>query len=286
MTIGRSQIPEQIDAFEEGGDASSATQEYISQLKKLYANKPDVDFESVQGRAEELGKFFPAPRKASIFDLASALSQGLAANAQNARPTPIGYGLAAGFNLFSEQERKRRAEADRLKRDLILMAKKEAEAKAAQDMRLVEMGLDAELKLKLEQIKKGQDVTGFTGGGLKGSAMNIILQAATDPSKLDTPEFRLQYELAKEELQRTTIQPIQTETGTRFVEKKGMNVADVFNRAGVSDPMKERTKESVVAPTDIPAGYEFTGKTNAQGKAIVTKIGGNPGDPDYALVAE
>ena len=286
MTIGRSQIPEQIDAFDEGGDASSATQEYISQLKKLYANKPDVDFESVQGRAEELGKFFPSPRKASIFDLASALSQGLAANAQNARPTPIGYGLAAGFNLFSEQERKRRAEADRLKRDLILMAKKEAEDKAAQDMRLVEMGLDAELKLKLEQIKKGQDVTGFTGGGLKGSAMNIILQAATDPSKLDTPEFRLQYELAKEELQRTTIQPIQTETGTRFVEKKGMNVADVFNRAGVSDPMKERAKESVVAPTDIPAGYEFTGKTNAQGKAIVTKIGGNPGDPDYALVAE
>ena len=58
MTIGRSQIPEQIDAFDEGGDASSATQEYISQLKKLYANKPDVDFESVQGRAEESARVF------------------------------------------------------------------------------------------------------------------------------------------------------------------------------------------------------------------------------------
>ena len=43
-----------------------------------------------------------APRRASIYDLASNLSKGLTAQAQSGQPPSIGGGLAAGFNSFSD----------------------------------------------------------------------------------------------------------------------------------------------------------------------------------------
>ena len=49
---------------------------------------------------EMLAPMPQAPRRASIYDLASNLSKGLTAQAQSGQPPSIGGGLAAGFNSF------------------------------------------------------------------------------------------------------------------------------------------------------------------------------------------
>ena len=52
----------------------------------------------------QMSMLFPAPRRQTIFDLASDLSAGLAAQAASGQAPSIGYGLAAGFNALSDRD--------------------------------------------------------------------------------------------------------------------------------------------------------------------------------------
>ena len=108
MAITRAQIPEQIDVFQEGGEASATDttmSELQQQLKFLEENKTSLvpDFTSAYSKyAEMLAPFNTPPPRANIFDLATALSKGLTAQMQSGQPASIGAGAALGFNSFSD----------------------------------------------------------------------------------------------------------------------------------------------------------------------------------------
>ena len=76
----------------------------------------------------------PQQRKANIYDLATSLSQGLTQQAASGRPSSVGYGLAAGFNLFSEAAQKRRAVADEMQSKLMQMAYSDLEKKKSRQV--------------------------------------------------------------------------------------------------------------------------------------------------------
>jgi len=198
-----------------------------------------------------LAKYIPAQRKMSIYDLASSLSRGLM---QSDRTTAIGYGLAAGFDLFNQEAQRRRNEADKMKQELLLMARKEVDEERANDVRLQEAGLEADFKLKLERIKQGDAMGGiFQGKGDLASALNFILRAQTDPTLKDTPEYRAAVAVASKPRQ----QVVQTEEGAKVVMVPGIDVTAITGDSPASKPV----------PT-APDGYTFTGQYNKDGKPV------------------
>ena len=78
MAITRAQIPEQIDAFQEGGGAETnttdPTTDLISSLREQFATDFDTSFEKYQQR---LAPFAYQSPKMNIFDVASELGAGL-----------------------------------------------------------------------------------------------------------------------------------------------------------------------------------------------------------------
>jgi hypothetical protein len=125
MSISRSQIPEEIDAFQFGGDPSNpqatdpnAMQSIDTQASQLeeqlklldtYRSKYVPDYGAkYQEYFSMLKPFVGERRRASIYDLATELSRGLAAQAASGQAPSIGTGLAYGFNSFSDAEKARR----------------------------------------------------------------------------------------------------------------------------------------------------------------------------------
>jgi len=230
-------------------ESTSISQEYIDSLRKI--DRSPSSFEDVQARAQELAKYIPAQRRMSIYDLASSLSRGLM---QSDRTTAIGYGLAAGFDLFNQEAQRRRNEADKMKQELLLMARKEVDEERANDVRLQEAGLEADFKLKLERIKQGDAMGGiFQGKGDLASALNFILRAQTDPTLKDTPEYRAAVAVASKPRQ----QVVQTEEGAKVVMVPGIDVTAITGDSPASKPV----------PT-APDGYTFTGQYNKDGKPV------------------
>ena len=75
MAITRAQIPEQIDVFQEGGEAS-ATDISLAELADLIKRKQD--FETNKARYEQrLGSLVEPTKRMNIFDLASELGLSL-----------------------------------------------------------------------------------------------------------------------------------------------------------------------------------------------------------------
>lgn len=249
MTIGRSQIPEQIDAFEEGG-AAKILQDRIDALRGV--DRSPASAEDIQKRAEELNKLFPAQRRPSIYDLATDISRGIAMSAQSGRPTPLGYALGAGFNLFAERQEKLREQREKLDQELLLMAKQEEDKKRAEDARLVESGIEKEFELALEQIKKDGKYTNLFGGkGDLASAWNYVLQAEMDPSlKVDeNGEPVPAYLVAKDFLGRSTQRYQTTDEGVVVIDVPGVDVDAVLGKT---------TPKPFTAPER--AGYTFIRK--------------------------
>jgi hypothetical protein len=238
-------------------ESTSISQEYIDSLRKI--DRSPSSFEDVQARAQELAKYIPAQRRMSIYDLASSLSRGLM---QSDRTTAIGYGLAAGFDLFNQEAQRRRNEADKMKQELLLMARKEVDEERANDVRLQEAGLEADFKLKLERIKQGDAMGGiFQGKGDLASALNFILRAQTDPTLKDTPEYRAAVAVASKPRQ----QVVQTEEGAKVVMVPGIDVSAITGDSQAQKPEQ-----------DIPDGFTFTGKF-VDGKPVYRNADGQEG---------
>jgi hypothetical protein len=238
-------------------ESTSISQEYIDSLRKI--DRSPSSFEDVQARAQELAKYIPAQRKMSIYDLASSLSRGLM---QSDRTTAIGYGLAAGFDLFNQEAQRRRNEADKMRQELLLMARKEVDEERANDVRLQEAGLEADFKLKLERIKQGDAMGGiFQGKGDLASALNYILRAQTDPSLKNTPEYRAAVLVASKPRQ----QVVQTEEGAKVVMVPGIDVSVITGDSETKKPEQ-----------DIPDGFTFTGKY-VDGKPVYRNADGQEG---------
>ena len=137
MSISRSQIPNQIDAFDEGGDVTF-TDENAKELSRLIKMADGGDSEAERLRQEaisELGgdfdtnfpkyeqrlksMFAPPRRDMNIYDLATQLGAGLLA-APNIGGRSLAVGLSAGFQNISKASREEE-ERDRLQRQQIGM---------------------------------------------------------------------------------------------------------------------------------------------------------------------
>ena len=112
MTIGRPQIFESID-MAEGGDPIAEQNKRLEQLAaELRGRVGSFDYDTERQKyVDRLSQFAPQPDKFDIYDLATSISQGLAAQQQGAGPDSIGQGLAMGFNIAS---------ADMNERDLLM----------------------------------------------------------------------------------------------------------------------------------------------------------------------
>ena len=164
MSISRSQIPNQIDAFDEGGDVTF-TDENAKELSRLIkmANGGDSEAERLRKEAiSELGgdfdtnfseykrrlksMFAPPRRDMNIYDLATQLGAGLLA-APNIGGRSLAVGLSAGFQNISKASREEE-ERDRLQRQQIGMKAFEL---AQQDERTANEFLN---KINYESAKK------------------------------------------------------------------------------------------------------------------------------------
>ena len=103
MAISRSQIPEQIDVFQEGGGAESDsyTQLY-NELSKQFTPDYEASFEKYQQRLTPYAYQRP---KMNIFDVASELGAGLLST-PNTGGNSLYVGVGLGFDRVSQRARK------------------------------------------------------------------------------------------------------------------------------------------------------------------------------------
>ena len=118
MAISRSQIPEQVDIFEEGGAAESNTDSYTD----LYNQLSQANYEDSYNKyLQRLSQFAPEQPKMSIFQVASELGRGLLATPN----TGVGstyQGLGVGFDNISARLKADREMHERRRNEVAMMA--------------------------------------------------------------------------------------------------------------------------------------------------------------------
>ena len=255
MAISRAQIPEQIDVFENGGEASGTTTpssvdpQTILDLYGAVQAAP-VTAADVQAQAAQMAGLFPQPRKANFFDLASEVGAGLVAGA--AAPGGFGVGLTAGLQSFNEMAQKRKAERDKIRQELSMLAYQQVEARRQEQLATSKELLEMQFKAALEG--QGADF----GSSTLGKALSFIVQAEKNPALKASPEYAVAVAIAKQE--KTSV--IQTETGAQTITIPGIDVDSIFASKGVVAP-----------PQTIEQGgktYTYTGRKDAKGGPIYT----------------
>ena len=118
MAISRSQIPEQVDIFEEGGAAESNTDSYTD----LYNQLSQANYEDSYNKyLQRLSQFAPEQPKMSIFQVASELGRGLLATPN----TGVGstyQGLGVGFDNISARLKADREMHEKRRNEVAMMA--------------------------------------------------------------------------------------------------------------------------------------------------------------------
>lgn len=270
MSIGRSQISKEleggdiiesmnkyddIDVFNNGGLADISMEDIIS-LYGGVKQKP-VTQEDIQTEMESLSGLYAQPRRMSIYDLATELSRGLAAQAQSGQAPSIGTGLALGFQSFSDNMQKRKDEAEKIKSELkqlaFAQAQKRKQEEAELSKEIIEMQFDAALKAKEDGI--------FKGTSTESSALNFILRAENDPKLKDTPEYRVALAIAGRPRQ----QIVQTEKGAIVQELPALDIEKILTaNTGVQQTITEGGKT-----------YTYSGKI-IDGKPVYLDENNNP----------
>jgi len=212
---------EEIDVF--GGSPTSKTieQQYLEALQGASQNQAPINYGDIRSEAAQLSQLFGGNRRRpTIYDVASDLSRGLAQQAASGRPPSVGYGLAAGFNLFSEATEKKRAAAQALNQKLMELAYAKTEKERERQLEFQKLAAQAGFEYQLQQLKE-------TGGRIKGTgkdvwAWNIILEAQHDP----TLKTRAPADYAAAVAIVGKSKQIQTEEGV--IEVPGFNVDVIF----------------------------------------------------------
>ena len=264
---------EEIDVFANGGAPTSKTvqQQYLEALQAASQNQAPINYGDIRSEAAQLSQLFGGnQRRPTIYDVASDLSRGLAQQAASGRPPSVGYGLAAGFNLFSEATRKKRAAADALNQKLMEMAYAKTEKERERQLEFSKLATSAGFEYKLQQLKESGGK--MDGTGPKVWAWNIILEAERDPTlKTRAPA---DYAAAVAILEKESRNIVQTEQGAVQVVVPGYDVGRIFPGAG--------SGSSVPAGVRVEEGVTYTPATNTDGtqktsggKTVYTDPGGN-----------
>ena len=118
MAISRSQIPEQVDIFNEGGAAESNADSYTD----LYDRLSQANYEDSYNKyLQRLSQFAPEQPKMSIFQVASELGRGLLATPN----TGVGstyQGLGVGFDNISARLKADREMHEKRRNEVAMMA--------------------------------------------------------------------------------------------------------------------------------------------------------------------
>lgn len=256
---------EEIDVFANGGAPTSQTieQQYLEALQAASQNQAPINYGDIRSEAAQLSQLFGGnQRRPTLYDMASDLSRGLAQQAASGRPPSVGYGLAAGFNLFSEATGKKRAAADALNQKLMEMAYAKTEKERERQLEFSKLAASAGFEYKLQQLKESGG--SMDGTGPKVWAWNIVLEAQRDPTlKTRAPA---DYAAAVAILEKDSTNIVQTESGAVQVVTPGYDVNKMFPGSG-SGP-------SVSTGVRTENGVTYTPVINADGEQ--SKSGGKP----------
>lgn len=181
---------------------SDVLQGYYDQLEEI-GNPQPIRQQDFQSRLGELSMLASAPRRSTIYDMATNLSQGLTAQAQSGRPSSIGYGLAQGFNLFSEAAAQKAEAAEAVKQSM-KMAAFESLQRDQENQRAMKRAIaDAKLGVGMQELKQSDALelqaltdqagamSGFSGKSLDAQVMKILAEGERNPLYKTTPEYKL-----------------------------------------------------------------------------------------------
>tara|TARA_R100001086_G_C11822315_1_gene254394 strand:+ start:436 stop:1260 length:825 start_codon:yes stop_codon:yes gene_type:complete len=247
MSMSRAQMEEQIKGFSTAGEVSifdsPAYKDYEETLRQI-RERDRTSADDVTTRVQELQQIFQMtqPRRQNIYDLSTALSKGITENAKN-RASPLGYGLAAGFNLFSDAANQTREEKRKLQQELGMLAYKQLEQERKDEAAIDQLLAEQKLEVLLEQMKLGGAY--FPGKDVKSQILNTLLRGEADPKFKETPE----YKIAKAEYEKITRNIVQTEGGAQIIEQVPRRVDEIFGPS---------TSPAVTAPPQVP-GYTYEG---------------------------
>ncbi|HBT08638.1 MAG TPA: hypothetical protein DEB18_03405 [Leeuwenhoekiella sp.] len=251
---------ENIAQGQNDNDDESFVEDYINQLQDLeYERSTTAD---ITQRMQELKNLLKTPvQRNPIYDLASALSKGLIQNSQSARPNVLGYGLAAGFDIFNQRQQQIIDKKNEYDNQLMMMARQELQAENDAKRDLLQKGLDASFKLNLEKAKLGLGGM-YTGKDRISVALNHILrvEAIEDPEEKrkaqNTPEYRSAVQVAQQR------QRVVTEQGV--LEVPGLDVTKIIGPLLQENVTQENNQQDMT----VPEGAVFTGKYDDQKKPI------------------
>jgi len=156
MTISRMQLPEEIDAFANGGGVDlTATNNQMSELgKAMMTQFSDYD-QNLEKYKERLAPFVSQPRKMSFYDLASELGAGLLSTPNTGGASAF-TGLGVGFNRASERMRAANEEDRKARQQIGLQA---AQMAMKDENAALEFIKDYELKNLDYKNKRGDLIT-------------------------------------------------------------------------------------------------------------------------------
>ena len=261
MAITRAQIPEQVDVFATGGDPSGTTTPTsidAQDILNLYGavQAAPVTAADVQAQAAQMAGLFPQPRKANFFDLASEVGAGLVAGAS--APGGFGVGLTAGLQSFNEMAQKRRAEADKIRQEVSMLAYQQVEARRQEQLAASKDILEKQFELALES---GNDVD--FGGSERGKALAFIARAEKNPSlktvpdpdnpgkMKPNPDYTIALLIARQD------RIVQTETGQ--IRLPGIDIEGAFDSANVVGPkvIDGKTYTPILGETEKGTGKQI-----------------------------
>jgi len=219
-----------------------------------------ISLVDINQQAQTLAALFPSPRRKTIYDLATDLSRGLTAQAQSGQPASVGYGLATGFNLFTENVNKNKEKAEELKQKLQMMAYQDVQAKREQQSQL--RGEFA--KAQFEALLEGGRFD--LGSSALSKALMYIAEAEHNPSLKATPEYAIAVALAN----RPQTQFQQTESGTVPITTPGLNIEEILEKKAKRyvDGVEYTPTGKMTDPKKDPSGISKPIYLNPQGQQV------------------
>lgn len=230
--------------------AYNPTTSYFDKMKALQSQKSSLSYDDISSRASELSMLMPQTKSRGLYGMATDLSRGLVKAGQDGSRTPVGAGLAMGFNLYSEAESLRKQKQDEIRAKLMQMAYQDVEKRREEAKALDMKMLDVNFKYEVEQLKNSGGL--FPGNGDKATMMNWLLTGARrmeagDPSFLSTWEYRTAYaELQREKVQNMPDGRVFVVPGASWVLQYPAPIV-----TGDGNPVSEPGQP---VPNNVPAG--------------------------------
>ena len=249
--------------------AKTPGEQYLETMGGL-TPPPAATMADYQSEADRLSFLAPAPQRQSIYDLASDLSAGLAAQAASGQPASIGYGLTAGFNTFSKNSQALRKQTAAVKQQIMLKAYEAVENRRSEQKAIQAKAADYDFKAQLEAIKTNGGF--FEGNSLPAKSWNYIL-SKVDPSTNDykmvpdgkggmvkyNPDDDVFYRTSKKILEQPKTQIInEPGKGNVSIQTPGFNVDATLNLNKSTQPPPPREGDTIVNEED-GSKWKFNG---------------------------